>query len=133
MGHLSTDRYLQARAALHAIARPLELRLFEYHFEGAPAWPVIDALSEFQNDDGGFGHGLEPDAQTTASGAEATSVALLRLAEAEAPASHPMVRSAVAYLERTLDPDTRTWQIVPDATAGPPQTRRGCGRWRTTS
>jgi len=120
MGHLSTDRYLQARAALHAMARPLELRLFEYHFEGAPAWPVIDALSEFQNDDGGFGHGLEPDAQTPASGAEATSVALLRLAEAEAPASHPMVQSAVGYLERTLDPERRTWQIVPDATVDTP-------------
>lgn len=120
MPRLNVHHYLRARAALHAIARPLELRLFEHHFEGAPAWPVIDALSAFQNEDGGFGHGLEPDASTTASGALATSVALLRLAEVGAPASHPMVSAAAAYLEATIDPAARTWQIVPDATADAP-------------
>lgn len=120
MPRLDVHHYLQARAALHAIARPLELRRFEHRFEGAPAWPVIDALSAFQNQDGGFGHGLEPDASTTASGALATSVALGRLAEVGAPASHPTVSAAMAYLEATLAASTRTWQIVPDATADAP-------------
>lgn len=120
MRRLVTDRYLRARAFLLDHARPLERAAFEHDFEGAPAWPVFDALARYQNPDGGFGHGLEPDARTGASGALATSVALHRLVEVRAPADHPMVRGAVAYLEATLDPRSRTWRIVPEATADAP-------------
>lgn len=42
-------------------ARLLEQRLFATLFEGAPASGVLAALRGFRNDDGGFGHGLEPD------------------------------------------------------------------------
>jgi hypothetical protein len=120
MQRLTTDRYLQARAFLHDRARPLERAAFEHEFEGGPAWPVFDALATFQNPDGGFGHGLEPDALTGASGALATSVGLHRLAEVRAPSDHPMVRAAVGYLKATLDPVARTWRIVPEATADAP-------------
>src|SRR3954453_4178470 len=41
--------------------RILEQRLAETVFDGAPATPVVDALRAYQNGDGGFGHGLEPD------------------------------------------------------------------------
>ena len=117
---LSPERYAAARAFLCERARPLERRAFETDFEGAPSWPVFDELAHFQNPDGGFGHGLEPDALTGASGALATSVALHRLAEAGASADHPMVAAAVAYLQQTIDPTTRTWRIVPEATAEAP-------------
>ena len=120
MQRLTTDRYLRARAFLLDRARPLERAAFEHEFEGGPAWPVFDALAAFQNPDGGFGHGLEPDARTGASGALATSVALHRLTEVRAPADHPMVRAAVAYLKATLDPVARTWRMVPEATAEAP-------------
>lgn len=120
MTRLTTDRYLSARAFLLERARPLERAAFEHEFEGGPAWPVFDALTAFQNPDGGFGHGLEPDARTGASGALATSVALHRLAEVRAPTDHPMVRAAVDYLKATMDPVARTWRIVPEATADAP-------------
>ncbi|MDA0700476.1 MAG: hypothetical protein O3A02_04645 [bacterium] len=120
MTSLTHDRYQHARAFLVERGRPLERRAFEHGFEGAPAWPVLDALAGFQNPDGGFGHGLEPDALTGVSGALATSVALHRLAEVVAGADHPMVQRAVAYLEQTLDPATRVWRIVPEATADAP-------------
>jgi hypothetical protein len=42
-------------------ARVLEQRLFATLFKGAPAAGVFDALRAHRNDDGGFGHGLEPD------------------------------------------------------------------------
>jgi hypothetical protein len=120
MKRLPTDRYLSARAFLQERARPLERATFAHDFENGPAWPVVDALSRFANPDGGFGHGLEPDAVTGASGALATSVALHRLAEVGAAVDHPLVRGAVAYLEATLDPTTRTWRIVPEATGEAP-------------
>lgn len=117
---LPDEAFRRARAFLLERARPLERRAFEHEFEGAPAWPVLDELARFQNPDGGFGHGLEPDALTGASGALATSVALHRLVEAGATADHPLVAGAVRYLQQTLDPAARVWRIVPEATAEAP-------------
>jgi hypothetical protein len=120
MDSMNQDAYQRAQTFLCERARPLERRAFEHAFQGAPVWPVLDELARFQNPDGGFGHGLEPDALTGASGALATSVALRRLAEVEAGPDHPLVRQAVGYLEQTLDPTTRAWRIVPEATAEAP-------------
>jgi hypothetical protein len=50
-----------ARSFLHANARVLERRRFEHSFDGGPKEPVLDALRAHRNDDGGFGHALEPD------------------------------------------------------------------------
>ncbi|MFJ8192945.1 hypothetical protein ACIQ8D_24760 [Streptomyces sp. NPDC096094] len=42
-------------------ARVLEQRLFAYHFRGGDAGPVETALDAYRNEDGGYGHALEPD------------------------------------------------------------------------
>ncbi|GAU69652.1 hypothetical protein SSP35_13_01230 [Streptomyces sp. NBRC 110611] len=42
-------------------ARVLEQRLFAYSFFGKDADPVETALAAYRNDDGGYGHALEPD------------------------------------------------------------------------
>ncbi|MEV8597068.1 hypothetical protein [Streptomyces sp. NPDC052012] len=42
-------------------ARVLEQRLFAHHFRGGDADPVETALDAYRNEDGGYGHGLEPD------------------------------------------------------------------------
>ncbi|MEV3991246.1 hypothetical protein AB0J57_20295 [Streptomyces sp. NPDC049837] len=42
-------------------ARVLEQRRFAYHFLGGGADPVEAALSAYLNEDGGYGHALEPD------------------------------------------------------------------------
>jgi hypothetical protein len=120
MTSMNRDAFQRAQAFLCERARPLERRAFEHAFQGAPAWPVLDELARFQNPDGGFGHGLEPDALTGASGALATSVALRRLAEVDVGPDHPLVRQAVGYLEQTIDPASRAWRIVPEATAEAP-------------
>jgi hypothetical protein len=57
----------RGREFIYATARVLEQRLFATLFEGAPATGVVDALGAYRNDDGGFGHGLEPDARAPAS------------------------------------------------------------------
>jgi hypothetical protein len=48
-------------------ARLLEKRLFATLFLGQPGAHVVDALRGYQNDDGGFGHALEPDKRCPAS------------------------------------------------------------------
>ncbi|MEV0677985.1 hypothetical protein AB0I60_15865 [Actinosynnema sp. NPDC050436] len=50
-----------ARSFVHHHARVLEQRRFAFLFDGGPAEPVVTALAAYRNDDGGFGHALEPD------------------------------------------------------------------------
>ena len=50
-------------------ARPLEYARWAYLFEGGSKEKVIDNLSAFQNSDGGFAHGLEPDSMLPESNA----------------------------------------------------------------
>lgn len=119
MTRLTLERYLSARRFIYDRGRELERLLFEHEFEGAPAWPVFDALGAYQNPDGGYGRGLEPDFVTPASSALATSVALRHLADVGAPGHHPQVVAAVAYLTASLDPQTHAWRIVPDAGGAP--------------
>jgi len=110
--HLAPVAFQRARAFVEA-GRPLEHALFGYAFENGPAWRVLDALSAFQNPDGGFGHGLEPDYLSGSSSALATSVALRHLVRIAAPAAHAVVRDTVAWTRDSLDPQRRVWPIVP--------------------
>src|SRR5262245_36317671 len=41
--------------------RVLERRRFDFLFRGGPAEPVRAALDAYRNEDGGYGHALEPD------------------------------------------------------------------------
>ncbi|OGO31664.1 MAG: hypothetical protein A2136_00110 [Chloroflexi bacterium RBG_16_54_11] len=42
-------------------ARLLERAVFDYRFRGGPPGRIIEILQAYQNEDGGFGHALEPD------------------------------------------------------------------------
>ncbi len=55
------DRLARAREFLYRNARLLERLRFSYLFEGGSAEAVLHALSGYENPDGGFGNGLEPD------------------------------------------------------------------------
>jgi hypothetical protein len=55
--------FAEARAFVYRAARVLEQRLFAVLFEDAPPSGVGAALAAYANDDGGLGHGLEPDAR----------------------------------------------------------------------
>lgn len=95
--------YQAARSFLHRNGRLLERRLFATISEHAPATGVIDALRGYQNDDGGFGHGLEPDKRTPDSLPADVEVALQTLAAAGV-VDEPMVRRACDYLASVAEP-----------------------------
>jgi hypothetical protein len=88
------DRFLLNQARL------LERRLFATCFLGAPAAGVIDALRGYQNDDGGFGHALEPDKRCPASLPIDTETAFQALA-AVGTADRGMVMRACDFLAAT--------------------------------
>lgn len=110
---LTREAQMHARAFLLAEARPLEAALYRMEFEGAPASEVFTALAAFQNDDGGFGHALEPDWGAPASSVLATTTALQHLRHLDAPADHPLVRSAMGWLLRAFDADKMRWPLIP--------------------
>jgi hypothetical protein len=80
--------------------RLLERRLFATCFLGAAGRGVVDALRGYRNDDGGFGHGLEPDKRCPRSLPIDVETALQAMATADA-ADGPMVDQACDFLART--------------------------------
>ena len=105
---LSIEAQNAARVFVNSQARPLEQALYAFHFQGGEADAVLAALSSFQNADGGFGNGLEPDVQLANSSAIVTTVGLQHLRDLKAGADNLPVQQAMAYLLhdlRSIDPD----------------------------
>ncbi len=114
---LNRENYDRARSFVAAHGRPLEEARLRVVFDGAPAAEVWHALKSFQNPDGGFGHGMEPDLQAPESSALATTVALqvvreTRGATGQSPPDD-LIAPAIGYLLETLNPQTATWRIIP--------------------
>ena len=116
-----TDRgYERARSYIETAARPLERARFRYAFEAASREPALRALEAFRNEDGGFGHCLEPDLWMPDSSVLCTAEALHILHELDVPADHAFVSPAVDWLVRSFDPDLGAWrQITAEAEAHP--------------
>jgi hypothetical protein len=113
MKQLSSAAQSKAAAFLKNEARPLEQKLYAYHFEGGALGDVLDALAQFQNPDGGFGHALEPDMRLPGSSVLATTVAFQRLRELRAPSTHPLVVSGCHYLMSMYNAAQMKWPIMP--------------------
>ena len=95
-------------------ARPLEKAIINLEFGNGSVADVLVQLAKYQNPDGGFGQGLEPDLRTPTSSALCTEMGLRMLAELNTPADHPMVEAAVNYLLDTFDPETQVWRVISD-------------------
>jgi hypothetical protein len=80
-----------------ANARVIDRRRFERLFGGGSARPVRDAVAAYRNDDGGFGHALEPDCRAPGSQSLAVEMALRIMDEADAW-DEDLVRSACDWL-----------------------------------
>jgi hypothetical protein len=121
MAHtLSRAGFEAARRFVEADGRPLDVALLRHRLGQGSAEAVMVALIAFQNPDGGFGAGLEPDMRSPASTGIAASIGLRLLARIEAPAKHPTVVGAVDWLEGALDRENGVWPIVgPDVELAP--------------
>ena len=82
---MNTPDFDAAAVFVAANARVLDRRRFARLFGGGGgAAPVRDAVAAYRNDDGGFGHGLEPDCRSPASQPAAAEMALRVMDEADA-------------------------------------------------
>ncbi|MEL6319448.1 MAG: hypothetical protein AAFQ57_02195 [Cyanobacteria bacterium J06626_14] len=113
---LSESAFDSARQFLETQARPLEAARFRFHFEEAPSDDVLDELEPYQNADGGFGHGLEPDFRLPKSSVLCTSIAFQILREMGGCPELDLTERAIVYCMATLNQDHHTWRIIPKHT-----------------
>jgi hypothetical protein len=81
---MNTPDFNAAAAFIAANARVLDRRRFQRLFEDGPVAPVRDAVAAYRNDDGGFGHALEPDCRAPGSQPAAAEMALRVMDETDA-------------------------------------------------
>ena len=110
---LSKEAFEASRRFVETTARPLEIARFYYHFEGASDESVLDALGDYQNADGGFGHALEPDLRANESSALCTSIAFQVLRSTKARPDEAFISASISYFLETMDREKWHWRIIP--------------------
>lgn len=103
---------------LHANARVLERRRFDHLVDGGSAEPVLDALRAYRNDDGGFGHAVEPDMRAPSSQPVGVHTVLEILHEVGAH-DDPMIAPAGDWLTTITRADGGIPFVLEDAMAYP--------------
>jgi hypothetical protein len=103
-----------AERFIYANARLLERRRLAVLLDGEPVDAVLSTLAAYRNDDGGFGHALEPDVRSPHSEPTATLAALEVLSEVGALAD-PMVAGAADWLDAISGRDGQVPTVMPTA------------------
>lgn len=104
MKKLNKDTFSKVAEAIREYGRPLEKTIFDNHFSNGNSKKILDELKKFQNDDGGFGHGIESDFRLPYSSPMATSVGVRHLSEIDdTKEAREMIKSAIDYFEASFD------------------------------
>jgi hypothetical protein len=114
MKNLSNEVFRRIRKYVYLYGRHLDVARWRFHFEGGSAEDVAEALAFYQNEDGGFGHGIELDCQNPNSqpvqffwGANE----ILAEIGADAPGG-PMMKRFIKYIETCPDITERGIRFV---------------------
>ncbi|MCB2353937.1 hypothetical protein [Clostridium estertheticum] len=114
MKKLSKTLFEQLNSYMNTDARPLEKSIFNYYFNDSSGDDILDSLEAFQNTDGGFGKGIEPDFKLIKSSPMATSIGLRYLSKLDnSDRAQNMIAKAIEYLETTFDSNRNGWYSVP--------------------
>jgi len=94
MSKVSGEQLERAKDFIYSHGRLLERKLFEYFFAEGTRTACVHALRAYQNDDGGFGNGLEADLLCPHSTAIGAETALFVLEMLETPCAEMVERIA---------------------------------------
>jgi len=110
---LSKDDFQRIELWMRRNARPLELALWDFHFDLGSKENVLDALSAFQNEDGGFGHALEADSHNPLSSPLQTSDAIEIIESiGGCYVDTPMIQGILKYLQSGKDFHDGRWDLI---------------------
>lgn len=100
MRKLGTEAYNEVRTWIYRNARPVDLAVWQYHFENGSSEDVVGKLAFYQNKDGGFGNALEPDCWNRESSPVTTMTALgLLRGIGFTDTDHPVMQGIFRFLE----------------------------------
>ncbi|MFG2000170.1 hypothetical protein ACGFNU_13560 [Spirillospora sp. NPDC048911] len=118
MKTIDTERLARAEDFMRRNARLIDRHRFAFHFRGGPAAAITAALRPYENPDGGYGHGLEPDLRGEASQPVPAQHALEFLHEAGAGVD-PAVGRICDYLTSIARPDGGVPFVLPTVRGTP--------------
>jgi hypothetical protein len=121
MNTLSGKAFDASRRFLEGTARPLEHARFQHAFLGGSSEMVLNALGQYQNNDGGFGRALEPDLRAPESSVLCTSIAFQILRMLNASPENALVSSGIRFLMANLDREQCGWRIIPETAENSPR------------
>jgi hypothetical protein len=112
--HVRADALVEpALRFLETSGYPLGVSLVRHLWRDSPAQEVLDALSAYQNPDGGFGRGLEVDIKAPVSNPFATRLAMQVLLGLPPGAGREMRRAIARWLVANHHADG-DWQFAPE-------------------
>ncbi|MHB1154205.1 MAG: hypothetical protein ACYC00_18005 [Eubacteriales bacterium] len=112
MKKLTTEEYHEIRQWIYRNARPIELACWQFNFEHGSKEAVLSALSFYQNEDGGFGHALEPDNWNPNSTIYTTLNAISILKEIDfSDNQHPILKGIFSFLESGVYCSENGWNF----------------------
>jgi hypothetical protein len=94
------------------VARPLEVARIRHLLSDGSLEDIVIELRKYQNPDGGFGHGLEPDFWNPASSATQSWFACHIIRDHGIDPFHPMVVALLDYLKETFDDHIMRWHAI---------------------
>jgi hypothetical protein len=107
---IDANSYQEIRTWIIRNARPIELSLWQYFFENGSQDSVLNALSIYQNKDGGFGNALEPDNWNPNSSPYTTAYAIGILEHIDFhDINHPIMQGIVRFLESKVHFAQNMW------------------------
>lgn len=113
MDRLTKEQLIQIKDWIYRNARPLEIELWKYHFEHGNRSDVINALTAYQNEDGGFGNAIAADSWNPNSSPYSTSSAIRILEEINFnDKNHTIIKDILRYLGSTPDFTGKYWAAV---------------------
>lgn len=113
MKKLSKDLFNQVSAIIQESARPLEKRIYDNYFQQSGTDKIVSELKKFQNHDGGFGNGIEPDIRLPLSSPMASSVAFQHLISLDSTEkSIDLIKSGISYFEDTFLSERNGWFVL---------------------
>lgn len=114
MRKLSRETFIEISEFITKEGRPLEKWIYEDYFNKSCSDEIIQELRKYQNDDGGFGNGLEPDFRLPYSSAMASSIGFKHLTKIDNnPEAMDMIKKGIEYLEKTFSKERNGWFAVP--------------------
>jgi len=114
MNKLSVSSFNRSVETILQLGSDLEKALIHLTFFDGLISDVIEALKAYQNPDGGFGKGIEPDFTLPHSSAMATSVGLSTISNyCKDDLPFHMIEGAVRYLKKTFNTQQQRWFAVP--------------------